>query len=97
MPLVGSDVQQIKVLEKGDEWNSGDKRMEVGRILPGSLDYYTYDGSLTTPPVTEGVRWFVLKKHIVISRRQIEVLGALYYRNNRPAQPLNARFILTNR
>ncbi len=71
--------------------------VDVSQLLPESLDYYTYDGSLTTPPASEGVRWFVLAQPLHLTREQIERIDSVYYSNNRPVQPLNARFVLTRR
>lgn len=57
--------------------------------------YYRFNGSLTTPPCTEGVRWVVLKSPLTASEEQIETLkAALKHPNNRPLQPLNARLII---
>ncbi|KAJ0059745.1 hypothetical protein NL108_011252, partial [Boleophthalmus pectinirostris] len=39
-------------------------------LLPGSLDYWTYDGSLTTPPLLESVTWIVCKEPISVSSEQ---------------------------
>lgn len=64
-------------------------------MLPADLDYYRFNGSLTTPPCSEGVRWLVLKQPVVASRAQIEALTeAVGHANNRPLQPINARVIL---
>ena len=83
------------VLHEGDEVVEESKRIDISRLLPGSLDYYTYDGSLTTPPASEGVRWFVLKQPLHLTGEQIKAIEQVYYSNNRPTQPLNARFVLT--
>ena len=56
-----------------------------------------YDGSLTTPPASEGVRWFVCADPVSLSRHQIDVLKGLYCHNNRPVQPAYARVVLTPR
>jgi len=63
-------------------------------ILPYRLSYYRFNGSLTTPPCSEGVRWIVLKKPVEVSHEQIEALHKLMHYNNRPIQPLNARIIV---
>ncbi len=58
-------------------------------------NYYRYNGSLTTPPCSEGVRWFVMKSTMTFSKEQYEKLKlAVPQDNNRPLQALNARLIL---
>ena len=69
--------------------------IDYGLVI-GSLDeYYSYNGSLTTPPCSEGVLWVVLKNPITASKEQIarfhDAMGA---DTNRPIQPRNARTIL---
>lgn len=64
-----------------------------GGLLPGDRSYWTYMGSLTTPPCTEGVRWFVLQSEVNISRRQFDAFTALYKLNSRPVQNLRGRRI----
>lgn len=71
------------------------QRVNIGDMLPADLDYYRFNGSLTTPPCSEGVRWLVLKQPIAASLAQIEALTkAVGHANNRPLQPVNARTIL---
>ena len=60
-------------------------------LLPTDLTYVRYDGSLTTPPCTEGVRWHVLTEPVALSAAQIEALTALIPNTNRPVQALNER------
>jgi len=62
-------------------------------LLPASRAYYTFSGSLTTPPCSEGVTWFVLKSPTVMSADEIERFGKSYPMNARPVQPLNGREI----
>jgi carbonic anhydrase len=96
-PEVAELLTRESVSHPGDEIFDAATALDVRDFLPDSLDYYTYDGSLTTPPATEGVRWFVLKQPLHMSRAQIEAIDRVYYSNNRPTQPLNARFVLTRR
>ncbi|GGY11663.1 carbonic anhydrase [Litchfieldella qijiaojingensis] len=64
-------------------------------ILPENRDYYRFNGSLTTPPCTEGVRWLVMKQPITASKEQIEeFLHVMHHPNNRPVQAVNARTVL---
>ena len=63
-------------------------------LLPAQRDYYRYDGSLTTPPCSEGVRWLVLKQPVTASAAQIaHLVAVLGHPNNRPIQPLGARVV----
>src|SRR5262245_582188 len=72
-------------------------------VLPQFNSYYHYSGSLSTPPCSEGVRWFVLKEPVFASQTAIdhlhEVVAKLpayngFRDNNRPVRPLNGRVIL---
>ena len=61
---------------------------------PADLDYYGYDGSLTTPPCSEGVRWIVMQSVDTVSQQQVDALQALTGGpNNRPVQPIGSRTI----
>ncbi|MGE5239525.1 MAG: carbonic anhydrase [Chloroflexota bacterium] len=77
-------------------------------VLPPSQGYYNYSGSLTTPPCSEGVRWFVLKDPVFVTQRAItrfhQIIGRfptyqppinfrVWNDNNRPVRPLNGRAI----
>lgn len=66
-------------------------------LVPHDTFYYTYMGSVTAPPCTEGVKWFVLKTPLEISREQIKVFAKLYPHDVRPPQPLNGRVVLESR
>ena len=61
-------------------------------MLPSSRDYYLFNGSLTTPPCSEGVRWIVMTESVTASTGQIESFSdVIHHPNNRPVQPTNAR------
>lgn len=63
-------------------------------LLPSETGYYRYMGSLTTPPCSEGVNWFVMREPVSISLAQIERFAAAVGDNARPVQPVNQRFVL---
>lgn len=71
------------------------KTSSAEKMLPIERDYYRFSGSLTTPPCTEGVRWMMMKQPVEASKKQIQRFrNVLKEPNNRPVQPLNARFIV---
>jgi len=67
-----------------------------GGLLPPDRGYWTYMGSLTTPPCTEGVRWFVFEQEVSISREQLGAFAAIFRVNSRPLQDLHGRKIEAN-
>ena len=67
--------------------------INAASFLPADQNYYMYDGSLTTPPCTEPVRWYVMKTVIEASPTQIAAFAKLYPNNARPVQPLDGRTI----
>jgi len=66
---------------------------DATRLLPANMGYYTLQGSLTTPPCTEGVAWQILETPIEMSKAQISAFQKLYKMNARPVQPLNGRIV----
>jgi len=64
-----------------------------GGLLPADRGYWTYMGSLTVPPCTEGVRWFVFEQEMTLSRDQLRAFAALFKINSRPLQDLHGRRI----
>ncbi|HKF50356.1 MAG TPA: carbonic anhydrase family protein [Terracidiphilus sp.] len=67
-----------------------------GGLLPGDRGYWAFLGSLTTPPCTEGVHWFVLEQQMSISRSQLQAFASLYRVNSRPLQDTHGRKIEAN-
>ena len=72
-------------------------RINAADLLPADRSYYSFTGSLTTPPCTEGVSWFVLRHPGSLSSPQVDAFAARYPMNARPVQPLNGRDISASR
>jgi carbonic anhydrase len=67
--------------------------IDPNELLPKNRGYYTYLGSLTTPPCTEVVTWYILKSPSQLSAQQVETFKKYYSNNVRPVQPLDGRTI----
>lgn len=80
-----------------DDWIQGSETTlatyDASALLPERRSYFYYEGSLTTPPCTENVRWVVLDAPIPASSAHLDPLRAQYDGNARPIQPLNSRTI----
>lgn len=76
--------------------HKAEKVIPLAALIPENLDYYHYDGSLTTPPCSEIVDWYVLQAPIEASKEQLEQMAAILHDNYRPVQPLNGRKVITN-
>ncbi len=79
-------------LEKGDEV-AARGALNLQELLPVQRHYFTYMGSLTTPPCSEGVLWMVMKQPVPISAEQIGIFARLYPMNARPIQSASGRLI----
>jgi carbonic anhydrase len=79
-------------LEKGEELQSH-VRIDPAQLLPADRRYYTYMGSLTTPPCSEGVLWMVMQQPVAMARAQIDIFARLYPMNARPVQAAAGRLI----
>jgi carbonic anhydrase len=77
--------------QTGQEVHLENVQVDIDHILPKNKATYRYRGSLTTPPCSEGVGWFVYVEPIELSRDQIEAFQKIFHGNNRPTQPLNDR------
>ncbi len=102
VPLVaGPRVNQIlrRVLDNapsrpGESFNGRNVGVNPLFLLPGRKDYFAYDGSLTRPPCTEGVHWFVMHTPLEVAAADIERLAMLVGRNARPLQSLAGRQVV---
>lgn len=72
----------------------GTQKINLKKLMPKNKSYYSYLGSLTTPPLTEAVEWYVIKEPITISSEQLKKFNELYDGNNRKVQDINGRNIL---
>jgi carbonic anhydrase len=72
---------------KGPNFNSAS-------LLPIDLGYFRYSGSLTTPPCSEGVSWYVLRTPITASEEQIRTFAKIFPKNARPIQKSNDRAVI---
>lgn len=81
---------------RGVERHHPSVRVDVNELLPASHRSYRYEGSLTTPPCSEGVHWIMLAEPIEMSAVQIGDFVSLLGHNNRPTQPLAGRVIVAD-
>ena len=68
--------------------------LDPAGLLPADRRYYTYMGSLTTPPCSEGVQWVVMRAPMTAAAEQIELFTRIYPMNARPLQSAAGRRIL---
>ena len=67
--------------------------IDINQMLPADKNYFTYMGSLTTPPCSEDVLWLVLKNPIYVSEEQVKNFDRMYPMNARPLQPRGDRLV----
>jgi len=67
-----------------------------GGFLPADRGYWTYIGSLSAPPCTEGVRWIIYENDLTLSLEQLRTFMILYRMNSRPLQDPHGRRIEAN-
>jgi len=92
-PLIDTLWKNIPA-EKEKAQDASSVTIHVQDLLPADHGYFTFAGSLTTPPCTEGVTWYVLKSHATVSPEQVAAFAKIYPKNARPIQPTNGRNIL---
>jgi carbonic anhydrase len=81
--------------EHTGEEHSLPSMINAQELLPHNRDYYRFNGSLTTPPYSEGIWWIVMKYFETASKAQLEKFThTMHHPNNRLIQPINARMIV---
>lgn len=95
---IGAENEQIQTIWSNMPTKPGkrtsDRRIDPNELLSQMTPYYHWMGSLTTPPCSEGVHWFVLREPLSISKGQRETFLKTIGANNRPLQPIHQRQIL---
>ena len=92
-PLLQTLVEQFPA-EVNQEKVVQSVRLHPKNLLPRVTQYYHYNGSLTSPPCSEGVAWFVMKIPIEVSAEQVAQFTAVMHQNARPVQPMHDRVVL---
>ena len=97
-PLSNEDIEaMVEEILKPEQLADFQQRgtLDLARLLPPEpqRQYFTYMGSLTTPPCSEGVLWMVMKQPVPISPEQIGIFARLYPMNARPVQSAAGRLI----
>lgn len=90
-------IWQVLPKTEGELQPHQDISIELSKLLPESTQYYSFMGSLTTPPCTESVKWVVLKQPVTLSAEQLQAFQALYPHNARPLQPVGDREITVSK
>lgn len=92
-PLLGEVFNRIPAEQEIEE--TTDLTVNLSDVIPPAQTYYTYLGSLTTPPCTVGVNWIVFTDPIQASVEQIRQFAEPYQNTARPVQPLENRYLYT--
>ncbi|MBI1876654.1 MAG: carbonic anhydrase family protein [Chloroflexi bacterium] len=72
----------------------GNVTVNASDLLPQERTYYRYNGSLTTPPCSEGVQWLLMNTPVELSEVQVTAFQSIFQNDARPVQPLNERSFL---
>ncbi|MBE9003566.1 carbonic anhydrase [Fortiea sp. LEGE XX443] len=78
---------------QGEQTQVKDTIINAASLLPAERRFLTYSGSLTTPPCSENVTWYVMETPIEASTEQIAKFAQLFPHNNRPIQAVNERTV----
>lgn len=94
-PLIAEIWKQIPAI--GETNTVSDRMINAASLLPNKKAYFSYNGSLTTPPCSEGVSWNIFVEPITVSEDQIETFANIYQVDARPLQPINGRTVQLHR
>jgi len=87
------EMESFLPLKKGQE-KEIERSFDLSRLFPDDKSYYSYGGSLTTPPCTETVQWVIFKEPIVVSLEEVlKLKDNMPLENYRDEQPLNDRIV----
>ncbi|MDO5697191.1 MAG: carbonic anhydrase family protein [Dermatophilus congolensis] len=87
----------IDVITQPDGDKKATAKADLNALLPKDRRSFRYEGSLTTPPCSEGVAWTVFTTPVTLSSAQLNEVMEAYQGNARPVQPLNGRSVLFDR
>ncbi len=83
----------VKLPETTGENQASSDPIDILKLFPRNKGYFYFTGSLTTPPCSEEVSWYMMREPITLSEEQINAFTKLYKNNARAVQPLNGRII----
>ncbi|MBU5615708.1 carbonic anhydrase family protein [Psychrobacter sp. TAE2020] len=95
----GSANSTLATLLNGSQLSAANKvdftahNVDLSALIPAMPTFYHYDGSLTTPPCSEQVQWYVTKQPLELAGDQLAIMTDLYEGNNRPVQPQGSRTV----
>lgn len=67
------------------------KAVEISQLIPNETQFYNYSGSLTTPPCSEQVNWYIATKPLAVTSEELKIMTSLFSDNNRPINPIGKR------
>ncbi|MEH7350869.1 carbonic anhydrase [Gottfriedia acidiceleris] len=89
---LNKEFQKILNVNPTDEELGGKVvKLNLQPFIPYTSKKFSYTGSFTTPPCTEGIKWIVFNKPIQFSEEQVQSYQNYFKPNSRPVQPLNGR------
>lgn len=68
-------------------------KVDLSALIPTMPTFYHYSGSLTTPPCSEKVQWYIVKQPLALASDQLAIMTDLYEGNNRPVQSQGRRLV----